>query len=174
MKIVVYGTPAPQGSKNYFGQTKVNPATGKSRAIMVEQSDKLTPWRSDVITACRELQKPGAYGDLWNYEPFTGPVIVRMVFSFWRPASVTRTKRPFPSVAPDLSKLCRATEDALQAAGVLRDDCLIVEYTRLAKVYVNEDPEALDRAGAVILIGALVDSIPVEGTPPLGRMRRAA
>jgi Holliday junction resolvase RusA-like endonuclease len=165
MRIVVHGTPAPQGSKNYFGQTKVNPATGKSRAILVEQSDRLTPWRSDVITACRGIDQ----------EPLTGPVICRMIFSLLRPASVKRAKRPFPSIAPDLSKLCRATEDALQAAGVLRDDALIVEYTRLAKVYVDEDPEALDRPGALIIMMCLVDSIPVGGgTPPEERILRDA
>jgi crossover junction endodeoxyribonuclease RusA len=92
------------------------------------------------------------------------------VFSFNRPTSIKRGKRPYPSVAPDLSKLIRSTEDALTAAGVWRDDCLVVEYTRLAKVYVNEDPEALDRPGAFIVVGSLVDLIPVRGTPPPGRV----
>ena len=78
-----------------------------------------------------------------------------------------------PSVAPDLSKLCRRPEDALQAAGVLRDDALIVEYTRLAKVYVDEDPEALDRPGCLIIMAELVDSLPVEGSLPPGRRRHA-
>lgn len=158
MRIVAYGTPAPQGSKRFLGQTKLG------RGIMVETSNKVTPWRSDVITACRGIDQ----------EPFTGPVICRMIFSMLRPASVKRAKRPFPSIAPDLSKLCRATEDALQAAGVLRDDCLIVEYTRLAKVYVNEDPEALDRPGCLILLGTLVDSLPVEGPLRVGRTKHAA
>lgn len=156
MRIIVFGTPAPQGSKDYMGHTKVNPATGKSRAILREVSTRLTPWRSDVITACRALEAA----------PITEPVICRMVFTIKRPKSVKRAKRPFPSIAPDLSKLCRATEDALQAAGVIADDALIVEYTRLAKVYVDEDPEALDRPGCVILLGTLVDSLPIEGTPP--------
>lgn len=168
MKIIVYGTPAPQGSKDYYGQTKVNPVTGRSRAILREVSSNLTPWRSDVITACRNME------GFVELPPYSGPVVARMVFSLRRPPSVKRAKRPFPSIAPDLSKLCRATEDALQAAGILADDALIVEYTRLAKTYVNEDPEALDRPGCVILLGALVDLVAVEGTPPLGRMRHAA
>lgn len=158
MRIIAYGSPAPQGSKRFLGQTKLG------RGIMVETSNKVTPWRSDVITACRHIDQ----------EPLTGPVICRMIFSMPRPASVKRAKRPYPSIAPDLSKLCRATEDALQAAGVLRDDALIVEYTRLAKVYVDEDPEALDRPGALIIMMELVDSIPLGGTPPLERMRHAA
>lgn len=156
MRIIVFGNPAPQGSKRFLGQTKLG------RGIMVETSNKVTPWRSDVITACRGIDQ----------EPFTGPVICRMVFTLRRPASVKRAKRPFPSIAPDLSKLCRATEDALQAAGVLHDDALIVEYTRLAKVYCDEDPEALDRPGCLILLGTLVDSLPVEGPLPTGRSRR--
>jgi len=158
MRIVAYGSPAPQGSKRFLGQTKLG------RGIMVETSNKVTPWRSDVITACRDIDQ----------EPLTGPVICRMIFSMLRPASVKRAKRPYPSIAPDLSKLCRATEDALQAAGVLRDDALIVEYTRLAKVYVDEDPEALDRPGCLIIMMELVDSIPLGGTPPPEGMRHAA
>ena len=160
MKIIVYGTPAPQGSKNFMGVTK----TG--RGIIKESSNRVTPWRSDVMTACRQ-QVP-------QYPPYELAVACRMIFSFHRPPSVKRGKRPFPSVAPDLSKLCRGTEDALQAAGVLRDDCLIVEYTRLAKVYVDEDPEALDRPGCLIILGALVDSLPIEGTPPWEEIRHAA
>lgn len=160
MKIIVYGTPAPQGSKDYMGKTKVG------RGIMKEASEKVRPWRSDVITACRQ-QVP-------QYPPYELAVVCRMIFSFYRPKSVNRAKRPFLSIAPDLSKLCRGTEDALQAAGVLRDDALIVEYTRLAKVYVNEDPEALDRPGCLIILGALVDSLPIEGTPPWEEIRHAA
>jgi Holliday junction resolvase RusA-like endonuclease len=62
-------------------------------------------------------------------------------------------------------------EDALTAAGVWVDDARVVEYTRLAKVFCNEDPEALDRPGVVIHIGELVDSEALEGTPP-GRRKR--
>lgn len=158
MRIIVFGTPAPQGSKKFMGVTKLG------RGIMVETSNKVTPWRSDVITACRNIEE----------EPFTGPVICRMIFTLRRPASVKRAKRPYPSIAPDLSKLCRATEDALQAAGVLHDDALIVEYTRLAKCYVDEDPEALDRPGCLIVMMEAVDSVPVEGSLPPRRRRHAA
>jgi hypothetical protein len=47
----------------------------------------------------------------------------------------------------------------------------VVEYTRLAKVYCNEDPEALDRPGVMIIIGELVDSEALEGSPP-GRKKK--
>jgi crossover junction endodeoxyribonuclease RusA len=107
-----------------------------------------------------------ALEDLGRPQPFQGAVVVRMVFTMARPVSVKRSKRPWPSVAPDILKLGRAVEDALTAAGVWKDDCLVVEYTRLAKVYAGEDPEALDRPGVVILIGELVDSEAIEGGTP--------
>jgi hypothetical protein len=59
---------------------------------------------------------------------------------------------------PDLSKLARATEDALVDAGLLRDDARIVEYLRLAKVFPNEDPEALDAPGVRIAIELVEES----------------
>lgn len=169
MIIVVYGNPAPQGSKRFLGTTKLG------RGIMAENSPGVASWRSDVATAARaamdrerarlkgELERIGATGEL---QPFTEAVVARMVFSFQRPASIKRGKRPFMTVAPDLSKLARSTEDALQASGVIRNDGLIVEYTRLAKVYCGEDPEALETPGAYIQLGALVDSEAIEG--PVG------
>ena len=155
MIIQVYGNPAPQGSKKFMGTTKAG------RGILVEANSRTTPWRADVMTAARAV-----LDELGRPAPMEGAIVARMVFSFLRPASVKRAKRPFPSVAPDLSKLVRSTEDALTAAGVWRDDALVVGYTRLFKVYCGEDEEALDRPGCLIVVGQLVDSIPVEGPLP--------
>lgn len=155
MRIVVYGIPAPQGSKS----PKRNQHTGK--IVTVENSPKLAPWRQDVKFAAEAVLTEAG-----RPQPFAGAVVMRVVFSLSRPSSVKRSKRPWPSVTPDLSKLLRAVEDALVAAGVMKDDGLIVEYTRVAKVYCNEDPEALDRPGVVIMIGELVDSEALEGSPP--------
>jgi Holliday junction resolvase RusA-like endonuclease len=155
MRIVVYGEPGAQGSKRFVRTT----AAGKG--IMVESSAKVAPWRQDVKQAAEAV-----LAELGRPSVFQGPVAVRMVFSFLRPKSVSRSKRPYPSVTPDVSKLARSTEDALTSAGVWRDDCLVVEYTRLAKVYCGEDPEALDRPGVVIIIGELVDLEQLEGSPP--------
>lgn len=160
MIITVYGSPAPQGSKKFMGVTK------QGKGILAEASDKTSPWRADIMTAARAtLDSAG-----WP-APLSGALVLRVIFTFARPKTVTRAKRPFPSVYPDLSKLIRSTEDALKAAGVISDDALICEYTRLAKVYANEDPDALDRPGAYIVIGQLVDLTPVEGTPPRGRRK---
>lgn len=147
MIIKAYGEPAPQGSKR-----AVNRGNANRPVSIVDSSPKLAPWRSDVITATRAVLSAG-YGEYQVIPPLDGAILARMVFSFRRPKSIKYTKRPFPSVYPDLSKLCRATEDALKAAGAIMDDALIVEYTRLAKVYCNEDPEALESPGCYIVLG---------------------
>jgi Holliday junction resolvase RusA-like endonuclease len=144
MIIRAYGEPAPQGSKRAVNRGNANRAV-----TIVDSSPKLAPWRSDVIAAVREVLTKHPLGCL------DGPIIARMVFSFRRPKSVKFSKRPFPSVYPDLSKLCRSTEDALKAAGAIADDSLIVEYTRLAKVYCGEDEDSLETPGAYIIIAKL-------------------
>lgn len=138
--IVAYGQPAPQGSKKPLGRA----ASGKT--IIVEASAKTKPWRADVKAACEEWME--RHPDC----TFTESVTVEMVFTFLRPASVRRVKRPFPSIPPDLCKLARSTEDAITASGLWLDDKLVVEYTRLAKVYSGEDRDSLTRPGVLIRI----------------------
>lgn len=153
MIITAYGEPAPQGSKR-----AVNRGNAARAVTIVDSSPKLAPWRSDVINAVRKVLDDSM--GVQRIPPLDGAILARMVFSFRRPKSIKFTKRPFPSVYPDLSKLCRATEDALKAAGAIMDDALIVEYTRLAKVYCGEDPEALDSPGCYIVLGF---ALPLEG-----------
>lgn len=136
-----------------------NRHTGK--LFTEEVSPKLVPWRQDVRFAAEAV-----LDSLGRPQPFSGAIVMRLVFTFARPATVKRSKRPWPSVYPDLDKLARGVLDALKAAGVMKDDCLVVEFTRLAKVYAGEDEEALDRPGVTITLGELVDSVPIQG--PLG------
>lgn len=146
LRIVVYGQPAPQGSKRYLGN-----------GVMIESSKKVKPWRTDVKNAAET-----ALTDARIAEPIGGPITARIIFSLPRPRSHYRTGRnahllrdqapPRPASIPDLSKLIRSTEDALTAAGVWADDARLVELARAAKVWCSEDPEALDRPGALIVI----------------------
>jgi Holliday junction resolvase RusA-like endonuclease len=139
IQFVVYGTPAPQGSKRALGRTP------SGRTIIVENSPKVKPWRADVKAACeRQLE--------YGVEPFACAVIIDLIFSFMRPKTVSRMKRPYPSVAPDLGKLARSTEDAITSSGLWIDDSLVVEYGRLAKVYCGEDQDALSRPGVRVRI----------------------
>jgi Holliday junction resolvase RusA-like endonuclease len=154
---VVHGLPAPQGSKSAFR----NQHTG--RIQQVESSKRVKPWRQDVVAAAcdaRDDWRAGWLNDHW--QPFDGPLAVRMVFTFTRPRSHYRTGRNAhllkadapvqPCSTPDLDKLARSTCDALVTAGLIADDARIAEYDRLAKVWANEDREALAATGARIEI----------------------
>lgn len=142
--IVVYGEPAPQGSKSYKGR---NPKTG--RAILVESSKKVKPWRSDVEKAATSVLNAMTAEERACF-PLDGPLIARMIFTRAKPKGAPKRTRTWPTTYPDLSKLLRSTEDALTTAGIWHDDARAIEYERLAKVYVGEDPEALERPGVVI------------------------
>jgi crossover junction endodeoxyribonuclease RusA len=151
--LIVYGNPAPQGSKSYLGRT----ATG--RGIIVESNPRTRPWRADVKAACEEWLRQHP-----DFVPFTTAVEASMVFTFKRPTSVSRAKRPYPSVYPDLGKLVRSTEDAISSSGLWKDDALVVRYTLLDKVYAGEDINALSRPGALIRLGIReVEAIPLPG-----------
>lgn len=146
MRIVVYGTPAPQGSKRFVG-------VRNGRGIMVESSKKVAPWREDVGNAARAARN-GA-------DALDGPLVCRMVFTVRKPASAPKKRRIWADRKPDLSKLVRSTEDALVSAGVIADDSRIVEFTRIAKVFPGEDVEALESPGVVIEIEQLAWQSPV-------------
>jgi Holliday junction resolvase RusA-like endonuclease len=151
-ELVVRGRPAPQGSKRAIPQFKGKGAgrewTGNRQ---VEMSPHVKTWRGDVKEAAEKLIADTGHARI------DGPVRVHMVFTTDRPKSVPKRKRLRPSTMPDLSKLCRATEDALTAAGVWKDDALVVEYSRLAKVFAGEDPEALDVPGALIRVEEITE-----------------
>ena len=139
IRIVVYGSPAPQGSKSFKGLTK------SSRAILAESSKKVRPWRQDVKLAAELLRAELCLAVLDE------PLLVRMTFTLPKPLSAPKRRVVFPSKLPDLSKLVRSTEDALTDAGIWRDDARVIECTS-AKRYPGEGMDALDAPGCVIEI----------------------
>lgn len=146
IEITVYGSPAPQGSKSFKGFRG-------GKAILAESSKHVKPWR-DAVRADAILARQAIGG----FEVLDEPLVVDMVFTMPKPAAAPKRRRTWPMRMPDLSKLCRATEDALTDAGVWRDDARVVEYGRLAKAYPGEDPDALASPGAVIRVYRLAES----------------
>jgi Holliday junction resolvase RusA-like endonuclease len=139
-ELVVYGQPAPQGSKSFMG-------VKGGRGILVESSKKVKPWRQDVKAAAEAFIEP-----LRPWTPLDGPLVARMVFTMRKPASAPKRRTTYPDRIPDLSKLVRSTEDALVEAGLLKDDARIVKYVDTAKVFPGEGEHALDSTGAHITI----------------------
>ncbi len=143
LEFVAYGIPAPQGSKAFKGF-----AAGK--ALLVESSKKVKPWRVSVAAACAE-----AIAGSSGWEPLDGPLVVEMVLTLPKPASAPKRRRTWPIRYPDLSKLCRSTEDAISTAGGWADDARVVEYKRLAKVFPGESRDALDSPGVLVRVWML-------------------
>lgn len=155
LSFIVYGTPAPQGSKRHVGN-----------GVMIESNQKsLDTWREDVkLAALRALDvSPGWARDYPQ-------VAAHVVFTLSRPRShyltrisgdVLREDAPrLHGTRPDLDKLLRSTGDALTAAGVYADDNRIAQVFAV-KTYANSPsdgesfprhPGALDRPGARIAL----------------------
>ena len=105
----------------------------------VEASD-VKPWRAAIAHAVRQ-----AFAETGDDASFTEPVQVTATFYLPKPKTV---KRLWPSVAPDLDKLCRALGDALSVdSPALADDSLIVRW-HATKAYA-ESPE---KAGVSVSI----------------------
>lgn len=142
--VVVYGTPGPQGSKSFKGMRAGN-------AILAESSKKVKPWRKAVVeasvTACAGAAQ---FLGLDGWVALDGPLEVSMVFTLRKPLSAPKRVRTWPTKYPDVSKLCRSTEDALTSAGVWVDDARVVRYRELAKVFPGEDASALSQPGVVV------------------------
>lgn len=151
IEVVVYGNPAPQGSKKFVGVTKAG------RGLMVESSKKVKPWRMDVKAAAEAVALHAMHT-----LPLDGPLVVSMVFTMPKPASAPKRRTTWPDKKPDLSKLVRSTEDALTDAGLWVDDARVVEYSRLAKVFPGEDPQALASPGVRIIVRRLAAAAQLE------------
>jgi Holliday junction resolvase RusA-like endonuclease len=150
IEFIVYGCPAPQGSKKFVGTTK----TG--RGLLVESSKKVKPWRMDVKAVAEEVR-----GRFASIAPLDGPLRVSMVFTVQKPASAPKKRRTWPDKKPDVSKLARSTEDAISDAGLWADDARVVEYARLAKVFPGEDADALQSPGVLVRIEQITEAAQV-------------
>ena len=162
LTIVVHGDPAPQGSKRYAGH-RLNTASGRVSAVLLEQSKRVKPWRQRVHAAAL-----AAIRDYPGWQPLDGPIAADMVFTVrtkpdsrpvWWPRD-TRWSKHFhwrPASSPDLSKLARSTEDALTTARAWKDDARLVEYGHLAKYYAGDPnhPDVLPEPGAIIRLYTL-------------------
>lgn len=134
----VLGTPKSQGSMKAFnagGHARVAPSGGVEFAA----------WRNAVAEAAqRQVAEHGC---------LDGPLSLRVSFQFRMPASRSKKIREggtcWKTTAPDTSKLVRALEDGLQAAGLIADDA------RFAIIHASKCEVFEQWAGADITIGEL-------------------
>ncbi len=102
MRFFVPGHPAPQGSKQAFVRGK--------RAVLVEVSKRVKPWREAVQDAAITH----------GCQPLDGPVSVKLTFLMPRPKAMPKKANLTMIQKPDSDKLARAVLDAL--TGTCFDD----------------------------------------------------
>lgn len=124
---VVYGTPAPAGSKRAF-------VIG-GRARITDDSRKSRPWKTLVSQKAGEVMA--------GRELFRGPLSVSFTFTVRRPKKhfgargLLPSAQAHPTAKPDVLKLARGVEDALSGL-VYFDDAQIVREV-LAKEYGEQE-----------------------------------
>lgn len=108
VSLLVFGVPAPQGSKSAVVRG--------NHAVLIEGSsttgrDKHRAWRNSVAAE--------AYAHTITGDPVPdGPLHVELTFSMPKPKSKPKRYR-WTSVKPDLDKLIRSTLDGLADGGLL-------------------------------------------------------
>jgi len=121
--IDVVGLPAPQGSKKAFVRG--------TKAVLVESSDKVKPWRSAVAWTARQASKQT------GWEMTAAAVTITIDFTLPRPKSLP--KRFVDHVKkPDIDKLIRSTLDGIGDAGTIWGDDSQVVKVEASKVYGEE------------------------------------
>lgn len=138
----VYGTPAPAGSKTVV-PTKAGPRVVDGGSAPARQSR--ATWRQDVVAAAAQAI------EAQEWEKLTGPVYLHVELIVPRPKGTPERRRDGaryrPTKRPDLTKLLRATEDALTVAGVWADDSLVVQLVARKRY-----PIGGERPGARIIV----------------------
>jgi hypothetical protein len=160
VEFAVAGDPAPEGSYDPL----VNPRTGRAQ-VVPSNAAWLDVWRDAVQDAAKAHTGSG-------WVPVDGPLVVDLEFSM--PRGKRPASRVWASTPPDLSKLVRATEDALNPVrppavnrrtgkvrkprhprppwqGLWVDDARVVAFRSLLARYAGA-PGALAVPGAVVRV----------------------
>ena len=136
----IFGLPAPQGSKKVRGYIR-------GRAILGESSDRVAPWRENVVWQSHKQYKG---------EPLEGPLQISITFWLPRPkdhyrtidgelSNIIKPGKPTHTIAStqgDVDKLIRSTFDGLSAKTggcIAQDDKQFVKLKDIEKCYVTEE-----------------------------------
>ena len=114
IKIIVFGTPVPQGSKSAFYIPKLK------RAVIVENNKKTKPWRQQLVGAAIEAMDKQALPMAEGI-----PIGIKCAFYFDKPKS-TKKSVTEKITKPDWDKLARNVCDSLTGVAY-KDDSMIVE-----------------------------------------------
>ena len=148
LAVEVRGLPVPQGSIR---------SLGAGRPSIHSNAKRLLPWREAVQHALQDAMTHPLPASLLF--PLGGPVAVAAVFTMRKPKSAPKRRRTFPTPRPDVDKLLRTVFDAMQAAGVVRDDAQVIDV-HASKVFPDEAPGALPVPGLFLSVFTVLDADP--------------
>src|SRR5688500_3822524 len=132
IRLTVYGTAKPQGSKTAFA------IKGTNRAVLREGSSQAAnvswkAWRDAVAGAARSWQEGHNAGLLDE------SLEVSIVFHFAKPKSIPRWK-VWASTSDDADKLARAVNDSLTGTIFVNDSRIVRLFVE--KLYTLDAPRA--------------------------------
>jgi Holliday junction resolvase RusA-like endonuclease len=115
--------PVPKGSVRFDGKRSFLP--DRTRKALHDIKMLSSQYKDQLYLADR-LESP-------TEAIFTRAVSIWIEYAFIRPKSVNASKRPWPSVKPDIDNLTKLLLDGLQPH-ILKDDCLVCEIYK-KKIY---------------------------------------
>lgn len=168
LTVIIWGIPGTAGSKSAFpiyrkGADGQREFTGRVVVAQDDKSGRNKTWRASVLEAGQVAVTAGDGIHVRPGYPLDEALIFDLVFTVPKPASAPKTRVTWPVSRPDLLKMCRAVEDELKSAAVIKDDARIVDYSRLSKVYPREDVDSLDAPGAIVRIWRKADVFGTRG-----------
>ena len=131
LNVVIYGTPAPAGSKTAFAFKRANGSLG---AAVTDASKRAKPWKQTISAVMSE-----------HYDGVPQPTALRCEMTFWMPRPQShygmkkgeRYLKPSAPVMhtskPDIDKLVRACFDA--GSGLVWTDDHVIADVVATKVY---------------------------------------
>lgn len=102
----VQGIPRPKGSFRAVGRG--------NHSVLIPMSKELPSWEREIASVAK------------RYPSFMPNTPLRATLTFYMPAPKKKV-RTYPTVPPDLDKLCRGVLDGLQLGLFLPDDKQVVE-----------------------------------------------
>ncbi len=145
LRFTVYGIPKSQGSKIAFA-IRAKDGAGRwyytGRAAMVESGNRMArtelyDWRKRITAAAEEAAGKA------NWAPADEPVSLHLLFTLPKPK---QNQFDSPAVKPDLSKLIRAVEDALE------DAALYVNDSRIVELHARKEYETTNGCGVTVTL----------------------
>ncbi|AVO22007.1 RusA-like Holliday junction resolvase [Mycobacterium phage Adonis] len=136
LRLFVPGKPAPQGSKDFKGFAKPKPGETRGKAILVESSAAVGPWRERIALAAADAMLAAGLPVLDKKFPCTAS----LTFVMPRPSGTPKSYTPPAVKRPDLDKLARAVLDGLTDVSWLDDSQVDDMHCRKVLAAIAQQP----------------------------------